>query len=483
MEFKYIRNRIGEYSKRSLLECALRILKEAEKHNDNLHPVWQILILIKWTFLYSNQKYPAKIATDEIVTRLLGYIGELQDQHPFFLGSKSFKINKLLSLLAYQQFYFQHTIWKDTFSRQIQLFTKLKSRYAIEDTFMEYTNISIEDFILCSFLLWAYTNPDQHNGGFEYDGIIHQNFQELANKILPDPIVNSYIDLLTVDENLANLIATEDKRIMNEEFQLFEISIFTQHPIFKFNNQLFVFHRKILNYTINYFIYDFLKSKDNERFSEEFGHRFEKYVELGLMEVNFTYKTENQLKKELPYASKVVDFIVDDHILIECKAIELKPYPNVFPDDDVIYNWLKSSVVKAYSQQMLSVANSMKSSVEKFGIIITYKETYFGNGLDAWESFLQKPTEAYALGNNLNLSELPPSNLFFIDIVSWDKIILAIKEGKATLREILEKARENDKTPTSKKFLFSMHLKEYDLGAFNLSYINEGYTEAFKDLI
>lgn len=486
MEFKFIRNRLAEYSRQSLLENTLLVLKSSEKQKDNLQPVWHTLLLIKWIFLYSEQKYPYKKTNIEIINKLIEYISELQEINPFFLGNKNLlcpeysniKLNKLISLLSYQQFYLQHTIRKDSFARQIQLYSKLKSRYSIEATFQKLTGISIEDFISCSFILWAYMNPEEQNGHFEYDGTIHENFLELAGQILPETVVMKFLDLLTVDLNSAKHVVEMDKRIENSEFQPFEISIFTQHPLFNFSDRLFVFHRKILNYTINYFIYDYLKENDSEQFSVEFGHRFEKYIELGLKEVGLSYKSETQLKKDLPQGSKYVDFLVDGNILIECKAIEMKPYPNVYPADGVRYNWLSSSIVKAYSEQMMTVANAIKEPYEKFGLILTYKETTFGNGIDAWESFLQKPTEKYALENNLDQNLLPPSNLFFMDIRAWDKVILVIKEGKATLREILERARKNDKNPTLKGFLFSTHLNEYNLGAYTMSYINEGYKDA-----
>lgn len=473
VEFNYIRNRIRKYSKESLIMSSLRILRFSEAKNIKNYPIWDILLVIKWSFIHAEQDRYPRIATEKDIQFLVERIEELRSQHDFYIGEHKIDLIKVLSLTLYQQSYFQFSVWQDSFSRQIKLFSDNNMSYNIDQEFLKYSGISIKQFITLSFLLWVYSSPDSLKAKNRYNGVIGTDFIELAHKFANKECIEYFFDLLSIDYLKAAEIINSENQIQNPILQTFEISIFSIHPILLFNDSKIIFHKKLLNYTMNHFIYDYLKVKDNERFSTEFGKRFEKYIELGIKEISVEYKTENQLKMILPNNSKVVDFIIEDNILIECKAIDIKPYPSVFPNDDVIYNWLETSIIKAYSQQMMSTANLINPNEEKFGIILTYKETYFGNGLDAWRAFLKEPTEKYVHEQDLNLNLLPPKNLFFIDIATWDRIIHIIKSGKSSLKEILLKAIRDNEKNESQKFSFHMHIEDIELGPYNLSYLEK----------
>lgn len=475
MEFSYIRNRIREYDKISIIRNCIDFLRFSERPNKRDIPITDILLILKWTLIYGGQNYPSKIADAKTTSWLIDLVVKLQHEHDFYLGIEKVALEKLISLTSYQQSYFQLPIWKDSFARQILLYTKIKSRYSIEDVFLKETGFEVTDYVILSFFLWVYTNPINSQQNNPFNGVIRDDFYDLAGQFIDKEKVFRFIKILSIDYNTAKETIERDTKIKSFILQTFEISLFAKHPILTINSQNILLHKNLLNYTFNHFPYDFLKEKDNEKFSVEFGKRIEKYVELGLRELNISYKTENQLIKELPRYSKVVDFMVDDDIFIECKAIELKPYPNIYPDDEVLFNWLKDSIVKAYSQQLMTVSNTINPGIVKYGIILTYKETYFGNGIDAWNSFLRSPAEEYANANSLNLCLLPPEHLFFIDISAWDRILMVIKEGKASLKEILLKAISEDNESNTKKFFFYMHLTDYDIGPVNLTYLNDAY--------
>jgi hypothetical protein len=207
-------------------------------------------------------------------------------------------------------------------------------------------------------------------------------------------------------------------------------------------------------------------------FPEEFGKRQERYLELGLKEVNIQYKTENELRK-LYSLEKVTDYLVDNNILIECKAIELHPRSGILRTHDIISNELNKSITKAYCQ-LLSTARVIDENQEWYGIIITYKEMYLGFGNDAWDEFLEKKVTEFCKQNNIDLGILPPNNLFFIDIESWDYIIQAIKDKKGNLKEILAKAKDlnTSENIAERIFLFIQVLeKHYKIDRFTLSYL------------
>jgi hypothetical protein len=150
-----------------------------------------------------------------------------------------------------------------------------------------------------------------------------------------------------------------------------ERTFFTIYPFLIFKGEIKLLHESVFNHFINYYIYDFLKAAD-ENFTTEFGSRFEKYVELSLKEVKLKFINENELKKRLKVKSNLVDFYLEAYnVYIECKAIELQPIPLVNPTDEILYNSLKESILKAYFKQLVNVSKSINRKKENWGLIIT----------------------------------------------------------------------------------------------------------------
>jgi hypothetical protein len=86
--------------------------------------------------------------------------------------------------------------------------------------------------------------------------------------------------------------------------------------------------------------------------------------------------------------------------------------------------------------------------------------------------------DIYSLGkgkfeNAEDNTHLPPENVFIIDINTWDKIVQIIKDGQASLLDILLKAQRDNSKPGTKKQSFDMHLDIYDTRKLNLSYLAE----------
>lgn len=174
-------------------------------------------------------------------------------------------------------------------------------------------------------------------------------------------------------------------------------------------------------------------------FPEEFGKRVEKYVGLGLVENKIPCLNEGILKSRYQL-SKVCDYLIEEDILVEVKAVEMHPRSGVTRERDILVKDLNTSIIKAYTQ-LLSTASNIDPDREHFGIVITYKEMLLGFGSDAWEEFLQPPIENFCLQNGVNISVLPPQNLFFITIEDWDKMMQNVKNKKASVKEILLKAK------------------------------------------
>lgn len=472
MEFSYIRNKIRCYKKVLLLKVLYEQLRYAQLNKTLNFPVWEVLTLVKWTYLYAEEKYPYKTPHKEDFVILMDYMKEFSGTL-YVRYLKGLPMRDSLFVIGYQQFYLQKYVQTDTFRRQLALYTTITIKHNASDKFKQLTGLAIEDFILFNLVMWLYINSnkiDPKNSFF--DGFIREDIIDILCQISSEEKVLSYINLLTLNPSgYADHINNYRRGIKDNDLQYYEMSFFTMYPFQLLDNKLQVIHRNVFDYVCNYYIYDFLKAND-PLFTEHFGRRMEKYVELGLTEAKCQYVSENVLRKIASKESKVVDFVVDNCILIECKAIELPNRPSTLPNSLLFYNALKDSIVKAYAKQMLTVANKIENPQQEFfGIIVTYKEFNICNGLDIWDNLLKKTTIDYAMENNLRVDLLPPQNLYMMDIATWDKVIQVIKTTKTSLLQILLRAKEDDSTPQSKKGIFQFHLNQYEINKFDLSYL------------
>ncbi|MBE7630504.1 hypothetical protein [Tenacibaculum piscium] len=470
MDFKPIRNKLRTFTLDSVTNELLIILKEFEK-DERKQRFWHPLILLKWNLEFSDKKYKAKTANRTNIGKLLKQLDELEMSHNTFRIKKGQSITKTFTILAHQQFLYQEITWWDTFSRQLILFNDLKSKYCIKKSFERLTNLSISTFLNISYIIWVYSHQDELTK-IPYYGYINDDIKSLLTTFYSKNELKSYLDLLTVSKDNIHEILNEDNRVLrNYNLQTFEPSLFTRKPYFLHNNKLLIPHKDILHHNFNYFLYEYLKQKD-ENFTTEFGLRLEKYVQLGLDESDQKYKTENELKKQIGLKENLVDFIISDKVFVEVKAIESKPYVSANPTDKILGNEFRKNLVKAYVKQMVNVAHNLKTQTEYFGIVITYKKLFLGTAQDIWNQFLKEETLKVWANNEHSI--IPYSNLFVMDIYTWDKLMQVLKDNSnLTLETVLKKVRDNNSSEKTKKFHFSMHLDDYNFTNFDLKYLKE----------
>jgi hypothetical protein len=69
-------------------------------------------------------------------------------------------------------------------------------------------------------------------------------------------------------------------------------------------------------------------------------------------------------------------------VWFKLNAIELKPYVGINPTDSILGNEMGKSIVKAYTQKMVSIANRIPAAYEFFGMIVTYKKLHLRTSKD-----------------------------------------------------------------------------------------------------
>lgn len=453
--FKYITNRIGEYPKDEMLEMCLNTLNTKNEKN---FPRFYVLTLIKWTILYGGRKYPAKKLATENFHKIFNMVASFNEGHiSGFIKEK--QIGKAFQIIHNQQFYLQRHVNLSLFSTQLKLFGSTEGKYDISQVFLSHTGLRIYDFVYLGQLFWMTFNANRLGLElFRFNGYIDNDLIQLVLEAVPEAKLRQFIKLLLLHPyNAESAIESHRHKLKNPDFQTLEMSFLTLHPFMFLKNQIRLIHASLFDYTMNYYIYDFLKAKDDS-FTTEFGKRLERYVCLGLKEIGVTFETEGQLKRRLKESKNQVDYWLPiDNIYIEVKATEMQAYPSVNPTDELIYNSLKSSIFKAYFKQMVPVSKELSPDAENWGIIVTFKEFFYGT-----MAALANTTSNFN-ENNDPIDHIPPANVFIIDLYTWDNLIRIVKSGQATLLEILKLAKSNNTKPETTKLLFHMHLKDFQL--------------------
>lgn len=459
--FNYIRNRISEYRKSDIIDFCHKILEE---NRGKVFPAWTIFTLMKWTYLYGEKKFPYKLIDRNKFAILCDITSKFNEEYLIQLIKEN-KVDRAFLVLFNQQLYLQKKVYGEIAATQLKLYSKLSGKYDIEKSFESITNLKTKDFLRISFIIWGYAIYGGKDSIPRFNGYLESDFWRAMESFIHIDKLKAYVKLLTLNpDKIENSIKNFKRSIKNEDLQNLEVTFFTMYPFQLYNNRLRLVHESIFSYVVNYFIYDYMKENDSH-FTTEFGSRVEKFVKISFDEISLSYMTENEIRRTIGRESKVIDFYLpNEKIFIECKASELQAYPTVNPTDDLIYNSLKSSFIKAYFEQLNPVAEKLSPDDENWGIIITYKEFFYSQYTPLFEIGKDKYI-------NFEKKFLPPENVFIIDLYTWNKIIYIVKEKKINLKEILLKARENNKQPETMKQFFEMHLDEYNMSKMDLSYL------------
>jgi len=490
-QFPQLKTRIENYIPEYIVNWAISHLHSIDKKFDFpkgqlLH--WELLLMVKLAMLYGGKKYHLKKPSEDQLRTTLNELKNLYSDFPFLKDENPHRFHKLLRCIAHQQFAYQKSLNSWLLARQIQLFRNLSCKFPIASKFEEYTGISLDDFFECAFILYVLlygiskeeSYPKFSNFPFLFTG------QELYLQY-PQKNILKFLDLLSIDwENRCNILNDpEVTKITQVQLQHLEQTPFVRYPFIRYkNSQYQLISVKVFEQTIYNFVYDILKSKSGNDFSQEFGKSsFERYLELGLDYAKVKYSTEAALKEVLPEKHSLVDFVISEPqctVLIECKAIEMKPLAKALQLSELLSRELKTSVTKAV-EQIYSVASSLLNSNSSiiasqniFALVVTYRELFLGPGHQVWEELLKDRVQPFLKQNSIDESIIPPENIFYISIECFDYLVNVISNSEHTLHEIFSSAVEKNRSPQQKKFLLDMHIiDDFRIAKNSLPYLDE----------
>lgn len=472
IDFDLIKGRIQKHTLSSIIHNTLELLNEVQRRDDKSYPIWNLLTLIKWSYIHTTDSILRSPIKEHEYHQLLKLIREFETKYSGISFKNRTQVNKSFKIIANQQFPLQDKFHTSILSRQMVLYLQLRSRFDIDKEFERLTGIKLKSFLEYSYFTFFFFNLEMVKPDIKYNGNLFESYFTLFKSKWGNGELEKYLNLLTLKSrnDFENL-----QKLNNEVLQLYETNFFTLKPLILFRNQYRIPNKKIFTQTIKHFIYNYLKENSPE-FPEEFGSRLNKYVELGLIENKIYFENDTVLKAKYP-EGKLADFLIESDILVEVKAIELNPRAGVLRTNDILVKDLDNSIIKAYTQ-LLATAFKINPNQEYYGIIITYKEMYLGFGADTWNEFMKEPIETFCLQYSLDINILPPQNLCFITIENWDYMMQAIKEGKATLKEILLKGKELNAldNPVESIMLMEQALnKHFQPSEISISYLKDNY--------
>jgi len=475
--YKPLRNMIRKYEAESIILQCINKLHEISKkpiYEETGYMPWEILLLVKFTALDGSIGVGVN-ADPNTLRRLLNKIKyNIGNSIKYLNPGDSSGMNKFMRRNAFQQFGYQSELSKADIGRQIYLFNNLSWNYPVGEKFKEVTGVSFEDFFEISFACWSILGQEKRIQAY-----IEKNMLSSVSQIYGDEVLDKYLNTLSLDfYGLKKFIAADYEKCGDIEQQFYEQTPLKTFPLLKVDKRYYCYYPYVFKEKIKNCLYDTLKANDPQNFSNEFGYKFEEYISACLSCIDDKVIQERELKKLFP-KSKIVDFVLpyeDCTVLMEVKAIELSPEARVNPTNLVLSSSLETSIVKSF-KQVYSFAKTLMSnadavtdikSSEYFALIVTYKELYLGRGSEVWDEFIYEAVKIFMAQKDIDPSILPQTNIFFVSVEAFEKLIGVLATGKYTLPEILRQAVADDANPQTRKFLFDMHFKknEYDLVPF-----------------
>lgn len=470
MKFDIIKGRIQRFTLSSILENSFGRLKDVEINDSKTYPIWHVLILVKWAFQYTTNSPLRHRMSKQDFDGTIHLLEKFEYQNRVVSFQETKKVIKNFKILGFQQFWIQEKTTLYALTRQMLLFDLLPSSKDISKDFYDLSGMTIINFLKCAQYTYLYFFSTKYLKHLSFDGIIHEDFFEVAKDINGLDQIQTFIDLLTL-KSKAQLESIQE--LKNPKYQIYETNFWWRYPFIPFRSKKMILHSSIIVQTCKNFIFNFIKESRSNDFTQEFGHRMEKYIGLGLNECKRDFVNESNLKKKLPLGSKCIDFLLEDTTLIESKGAVLRPRTGIQRNTDILKSDFKSSLVQAYKQIIATAHNLPDYTSGYFGIIVTYGETLISFGDEAWDDFLSGPISEFVLENSYNIQVVPPKNLLIVNLETWDRIILILKtHPNETIAHLITEA--NTKVSNKDISMFDQYLiNEYENIEGDLTYLRD----------
>ena len=470
---------LANYVPESFVAFTTRRLRKIEqKHPSEYrgHYPWNYLLLLKLVWIYGDH-FPYKAISEAGLNSLLGELFELGEiKSPFLVEPNINGIFKFLRTTANQQFWLQRGIGKWNIARQYIMLRDLPENNLVRITVRQDLGLDVLQIFQYLFLIWSWLRLTPDNYQFLPDSI----FQNLD---FEQSSIDSFLEIVSLNSANVKQYLIQNAPVRSQYLQTFEKSPFIMKPILKLKNGSFLcYSEKVMQQTINTFIYHSINKIGGSRPKEAFAEMLEGYIAKGLESFKIPFIRETELKK-LFLRTKVTDLLIEDescNLLIEIKSHEIGEDVRVYPANTQLSHELQDNVTKAVKQayELLTAIHSssmQKSTKTNYLIVITYTQFNMGPGRQIFDEFLYKEINPFLQQKSIDQNLLLPEHIFVLDIEEWDMLVSLVGSNKANFSQILEKAVENNSKGNTMKFHFGQHLNEFIGDNESFPLLDEGF--------
>lgn len=470
-EFNKIQHQLEKLDIYSLVMAAMSKLREVEAKPINelngFYP-WRLLLLIKWAYEFGGVRHPLWLVDENMLVKLLNLIHDFEgaEPNPFLEEGTVLGVQKFLRTIAFQQFWTQIKLGTWAISRQKILFCDLSPDDPIRLNIERAMNgLDVGIFLELSWLVWTWLMKNVKNYVFRSDSMF-QNLQ------YPKSEIEAFCSALSLSPIEVKIYLKNRRQLIKNPFlQLTEMSPFVRYPFLKIGDEYMVYSQQVLKETISNIFYDVMKLEGGSTLAEKFSLKLEKYVERGLSALGISYYNEEDLFRVFP-GENVTDFLLpfsDFTLMIEVKAIEMRPIVRVNPENKSLQRELEDNVIKG-TIQGFSLANSLlqrkdpleiKERSQFFLMIVTYKDLFLGTGDMVWEEFLKEAIEPVLESKKIDINLIPPERIMFLSIDEFDQLVSILWQKTATMSMVLGEMLEANRSIDTRKWVFSQHLDKF----------------------
>jgi hypothetical protein len=485
--YKQIRNMFRKYDSLGVICACLNYLHAPTQDQSQqlLKQPWLVLLLVKWILIDDEFDAPGKKPIPrEKRDKLLGMVHNLGDvaRHPLQFDH----LHLFFRSIAYQQFLYQSGFSIDHFSRQSLLFSGLPENSLIGSTFRRHVGLDVQKFLdLSMIVLIKFVTEKNSALSLDWFSSVRQSYSSSEIDCFLKSVALPFL------ESRKSLRERDGRKRSGQEY--YEQTPFIEFPLVRTAEEYVCIYPSVLYRCLEYFIYDHLKVWASQEFMAKFGPMFEEYVQKTIRYTGLPYVSEDLLKRELGPDGKLIDFLIVDgeaNIFVDAKAVEMSYQGKVSHLSEVIKDKTKNSVIKAIKQahDVLRRLQHHQSShpllrqrSQNYLIVVTFKELHLGNGLAFYESVatdaINEIHRAYS-----GYPQIHPEDMYFLAIEDFDNFAELIAAGNIGLREGIERVKESDADPRTRKFGFGQHLESWKNGKIVPSFLKSKSDEIFERL-
>lgn len=374
-EYRPIRNIIRKYKREELLvatlERSLTTSRSSPADWSQGYLPWELLLLGRWIILdWNNIKGQTRVTLNNF-NGIVNEIKKFSDRLDPFLGSNAVDngLTKFARMMAFQQFWYQKDVYRDSISRAIRLFVLEDYSKQVDEALINTYGLTRTEIFDMFLMAWASFIDDKYIS--LTPGYFHTVYDTLGKEK-----TDRFFKEFSLSLDLEGLEQFNKKfPVKNYISEIHEKSPLYSKPFFKLINY-HLWNKSFLIEFLDFGLYDIFKRIIPDRFGDDFGSKFERYIRERLEDHKISAIYEKELKKN-GYDSQV-DFLLEtnDHlILVESKGIEATKRTKIYPTDEIMSSEYKKSVIKGLAQADYVNKKFLNGKREKtsYILIVTYK--------------------------------------------------------------------------------------------------------------